>query len=566
MPNGEILKPHSLPNFVKFRTHLLSYLRTDPLLSMAASVVSDFRFPDELLPHVELSDDTWIFAPGAIDPFHPLQRLTKGLTARHFREVTQSRACNPNRVQRNTADSVYNAALAVAIEEGQPLETARLWAKRARGAVEDLNKPDKTGPPLTPVQKRAKMTQFDPGVTPIPETHLKYTSPIKKKEGSLSADRAYNRRVDDMAVQQVVQYFNSVPPIIGLLLSNAAPTISQQLHNDPIWTDAVRRKDLVRAWHIFIEVSQFQYVPREIQLNDIETTTRTQNATLAAANNDVATFNHTWSTYKETILLCDPNYNQTPLVRQYASAIMACNHPHLKLIFNATSLEIIGHSQSPDIIAARSDLNLAQNIFQNLLLIDNSRNRLSSANYANTPPPPPNTNNRDNNNNNNNNYNNNPLKDNNNRDNNNNYNYNNNNNNNKNTHKNTHNNNSNGSGRNKEKVLNALLQRVNTAEAQLHALLSPSSDTHIADTIQLSPRAPKALLTTTPTTTDNNNTPNIPPTAILCPHNNKLNFPNGCLLKAACPNMHGPFDKRFVDGKMIEPYITYYFTRLNKNL
>jgi hypothetical protein len=548
MPNGEILNPHSLPNFVKFRTHLLSYLRTDPLLSMAASVVSDFRFPDELLPHVELSDDTWIFAPGAIDPFHPLQRLTKGLTARHFREVTQSRACNPNRVQRNTADSVYNAALAVAIEEGQPLETARLWAKRARGAVEDLNKPDKTGPPLTPVQKRAKMTQFDPGVTPIPETHLKYTSPIKKKEGSLSADRAYNRRVDDMAVQQVVQYFNSVPPIIGLLLSNAAPTISQHLHNDPTWTDAVRRKDLVRAWHIFIEVSQFQYVPREIQLNDIETTTRTQNATLAAANNDVATFNHTWSTYKETILLCDPNYNQTPLVRQYASAIMACNHPHLKLIFNATSLEIIGHSQSPDIIAARSDLNLAQNIFQNLLLIDNSRNRLSSANYANTPPPPPSTNNRDNNNNHNNN------------------NYNNYNNNNTNP-KNTHFNKSNNSGKDKEKVLNALLQRVNTAEAQLHALLSPSRDTSLPDTTQLSSRAPKALLTTTPNTPDNrNNTHNTPPTAIQCPHNNKTNFPDGCPLRSTCPNMHGPTDKRFVDGKMIEPYITYYFTRLNKNL
>jgi hypothetical protein len=340
---------------------------------------------------------------------------------------------------------------------------------------------------------------------------------------STPTSRAYNKVVDQLTVQVIADYFASIPTIFGLIQNNLSTPLSQALNRDSDWLDAIRRKDLVCAWHTLIEATLFKQIDRDTSISQIEGEIRLHEFTLTAFNNNLPTMNAKWASTRDCLLLCRPNYDQTWLVRTYASHIMDCSRDY-RLLFNATSLALLSYDTDadPNIIAARTDLNKAQVLFENILLIDSCRTK-----------PNNNINNINN------------------------------------KHKN-HN----------HKVLNALLDRISNLEnPQLQQLLNlTEQQTNDADTTAnvTEPKANRVNFTTnsnnnntttTTTTTNNNNNNNnnnALPKSKLCTFNDRTLCPTGCPLKAACPNMHGPHDRRFENGILIPKFRQLVLDQLNK--
>jgi hypothetical protein len=79
---------------------------------------------------------------------------------------------------------------------------------------------------------------------------------------STPTSRAYNKVDNQITVQVIADYFASIPTIFGLIQNNLSTPLSQALNRDPDWLDAIRRKDLVCAWHTLIEATLFKQMDR----------------------------------------------------------------------------------------------------------------------------------------------------------------------------------------------------------------------------------------------------------------------------------------------------------------
>ncbi len=370
------LQQDDMESFITFRDTLLSIVRTDSKMAPAVITITHFSFPEEILNNCVLDNNTWIHAPGAIDPSDPTQHLRTAIT---YGDVARSAQTTPRPTKATTPTSsnaataaiatakiVYDACIQAGLTESQALQLG----KRSQSiALADS---------LSPVVHTPKKQKCDtPHVTPH-----KQLSPLRRRSDDshtntfISAD-VYNTTVEKLALREVAEYLSAIPSIIGIMLNHLSLRTRAALQSNTTWTAATLRRDLVCAWYTLIDVALFSSTSRSRHIHNIQQELQSEAFHLRNFNDNLLDFNIAWANKLKCLQLCDPNYQQTLIVQHYASAVVQTPDRDIIMLFNSDSLHLIDTTPHPSLVTteARNDLLKAQQIFQQLWLLSTTRSK-----------------------------------------------------------------------------------------------------------------------------------------------------------------------------------------------